>query len=118
MIQSVSLTELLDGLEPGELAHREVLDTGPVTLELARYPPEESPPTLRHAEDEIYYVVSGSGTLRVEDSTVPVEAGELIHVEPATEHDFVEITEELTLLVIFGPSVNPSSYARRGESEI
>ena len=65
-----------------------------------------------HTEDEVYYVVSGRGTLSVGDEERPVTAGSIVFVAADVPHRFHDITEDLTLLVAFGPA--EGSRARGG----
>lgn len=54
-----------------------------------------------HDEDEVYYVVSGSGRVRVDGEERAVGPGSILYVEATSEHSFFEIDEEMTLLVFF-----------------
>ena len=54
-----------------------------------------------HAADEVYYVVSGAATVEVDGDRRPVRAGSVIFVKKEADHRFLDITEELTLLVFF-----------------
>ncbi len=55
-----------------------------------------------HQRDEVYYVISGSGKLVVEDDTLAAVAGAVLFVAAKANHRFVEIDEDLELLVVFG----------------
>jgi mannose-6-phosphate isomerase-like protein (cupin superfamily) len=57
-----------------------------------------------HAEDEIYYVLSGRGMIRVGHEDRPVEPGSFAYIKAHDEHRFHSITEALTLLVVFAPA--------------
>ena len=60
-----------------------------------------------HDEDEVYFVVSGRGRLRVEGEDRPVQRGSILYVRATSEHSFFEIEEDMTMLVFFasgGPS--------------
>lgn len=109
----ISITAVVDDLEPADLNHREVLTAGPLTVEVGKYPADSAVPKNSHNEQELYYVLSGSGKLRVGDDTHEISAGDLVAVEPDLEHDFFHITEEITVLIILGPSANPTSYGIR-----
>lgn len=61
-------------------------------------------PQRPHQEDEIYYVTSGRGMIRVGGEDRPVEAGSVVYVPPRVAHRFHSITEELRLLVVFAPA--------------
>jgi mannose-6-phosphate isomerase-like protein (cupin superfamily) len=54
-----------------------------------------------HLEDEVYYVVEGSGTLEVADDTYAASPGSLIYVKAQIPHRFVDIKEDMKVLVIF-----------------
>jgi mannose-6-phosphate isomerase-like protein (cupin superfamily) len=57
-----------------------------------------------HTEDEIYYVVSGHADFRSGQEQRAVQPGSLIFVERGAEHRFCDVTEDLTVLVFFGPA--------------
>ena len=57
-----------------------------------------------HTEDEIYYVISGRGSILVGTENRAVQAGSLIYVQANIEHRFHSITEDLRLLVLFAPA--------------
>jgi quercetin dioxygenase-like cupin family protein len=57
-----------------------------------------------HSEDEIYYVVSGRGMIRVATEDRPVQTGSIIYVAANVVHFFHTITEDLSILVFFAPA--------------
>jgi mannose-6-phosphate isomerase-like protein (cupin superfamily) len=57
-----------------------------------------------HTEDEVYYVVSGRGQIRVHEEDRGVEAGSIVFVEAHVKHYFHSITEDLMILVFFAPA--------------
>ena len=62
-----------------------------------------------HAEDEVYYVVSGRGVLQVEGKDQPVKQGSVLFVAGKAKHHFHSIAEELTVMVFFAPAENPDA---------
>jgi mannose-6-phosphate isomerase-like protein (cupin superfamily) len=54
-----------------------------------------------HDEDEVYFVVSGRGRLRVNGEEHQVKRGSILYVRATSEHSFFEIEEDMTLLVFF-----------------
>jgi mannose-6-phosphate isomerase-like protein (cupin superfamily) len=60
-------------------------------------------PQSPHNQDEIYYVISGAGKMRLDSEDRRVEKGSVILVEAGLEHRFFDIEQELLLLVIFAP---------------
>jgi len=57
-----------------------------------------------HTEDEIYVVTQGRATIVTPSGTTEVEPGSVIFVPAGEEHRFTAITEDLALLVVFGPA--------------
>ena len=57
-----------------------------------------------HTEDEIYVVTSGRAVIETPGGTAPVSPGSVIFVPAREEHRFTNVTEDLALLVIFGPA--------------
>lgn len=54
-----------------------------------------------HEEDEVYYVLSGRATLRVDAQEHPMQPGSLVFVAAHATHKFHSITEPLEVLVFF-----------------
>ena len=57
-----------------------------------------------HLEDEVYVVIGGRAILNSDSATAAVQAGSVIYVPAGENHTFTQITEDLTLLVIFAPA--------------
>jgi mannose-6-phosphate isomerase-like protein (cupin superfamily) len=57
-----------------------------------------------HTEDEVYYVISGRGRITVDDDVREVRPGSIVFVAATVPHHFHDITEDLTILVAFGPA--------------
>ena len=54
-----------------------------------------------HTADEVYYVLEGRATAVVEGDRVEVGPGSVLYVAKEKEHRFVDITEDLSILVFF-----------------
>jgi mannose-6-phosphate isomerase-like protein (cupin superfamily) len=65
-------------------------------------PNEQSP----HEQDELYFVVQGSGILFHEGKRSPFAAGDAMFIAAGTEHRFEDFTDDLTVWVVF--------YGRKG----
>ena len=57
-----------------------------------------------HTEDEIYVCMSGRARFVTTSGECDVEPGSVIFVPAREEHRFVDITEKLSLVVVFGPA--------------
>jgi mannose-6-phosphate isomerase-like protein (cupin superfamily) len=57
-----------------------------------------------HTEDEIYVVTAGRARIVTDSGAADVGPGDVIFVPAGEGHRFVDIAEDLALLVIFGPA--------------
>ena len=85
-LNKVSLTEGLYALEAGERDSQ-----GP------------------HSSDEVYVVLQGAATLQVDEETVPAGRGSLFYVRARVRHRFVDISDDLQVLVFFSQSAPEES---------
>ena len=113
-----STTELFERLdEEADRDHFEVLKEESMTVEVGRYSASKSAPKNPHTGDEINYIISGSGMARVEDETYPVEPGDVVFVKEGLEHDFFNIEEDITTLIVLAGSPDPAAYSMREETD-
>jgi len=102
-MQAYDLTELLAAhAEAGALYH-EFLRVPSLSAGLYILPAGKPDPQQPHTEDEVYYIISGRGQIRVADEDRAVQAGSTVFVATGVEHRFHTITEDLTILVLFAP---------------
>jgi mannose-6-phosphate isomerase-like protein (cupin superfamily) len=74
-----------------------------LSVGLAIWPAGSTDRQKPHREDEVYYVISGRGSIRVADEDRPVKPGSLVFVDAGVEHRFHDIDEELRVLVFWAP---------------
>ena len=55
-----------------------------------------------HDEDEVYFVIKGRATFVVGSDKRPIGPGSILYVPADSEHEFVDVEEDLSLLVFFG----------------
>ena len=67
-------------------------------------------PQSPHTEDELYVVMAGRARVEVGDAVEAVGPGSVVFVGADVPHRFVDITDRLVLIVVFGPA----EYSRRG----
>jgi len=53
-------------------------------------------------------VTQGRARFVTPDDNVPVEPGDVLYVPAGEEHRFVDITEDLSMLVVFAPAYRVS----------
>ena len=103
-MDAFELARLIDERKRQERPYLEFLRVPSLSAGLYVLPAGGVDPQQPHTEDEVYYVVSGRGAIRVGAEERPVEAGSIIFVSAAVDHRFHSITEELVLLVFFAPA--------------
>jgi mannose-6-phosphate isomerase-like protein (cupin superfamily) len=87
----------------GELWH-EFLRVPDLSMGLYILPAGSTDPQSPHHEDEVYYIVSGRGTLTAGDREYPVGPGSILYVAKEVPHKFHDIEEDLHVLVFFAPA--------------
>lgn len=95
------LKEKVQGSEPRFL---EFLRSRQMSCAIYHLPAGAKDMQAPHLEDEVYMVLAGSARLRVNDTEEQIGPGKLLFVSATTAHSFFDITEDLTLLAVFGPS--------------
>ena len=100
MTGSIDVNAIKDRLAAGsggyEAAHESPgLELG-VYMLVAPEPDRQQP----HADDEVYVVLEGRGTLEIDGSAVPLTEGQAVFVPAGADHRFIGY-ENLTVFVIF-----------------
>lgn len=79
-----------------------LMEHGSASVEI--YRPKKVDLQVPHDQDEIYVVLSGSGTFVRGDARQPFEPGEVLFVPAGVPHRFEQFTEDFATWVIFyGP---------------
>lgn len=88
--------------------------SGRLSLTIARWPAGALDDQQPHAEDEVYYVVRGRARLDGGGRSMQVQPGSIVYVAAGVEHRFVEITEDLEVVVFWSPPrhARPAAPAR------
>lgn len=55
-----------------------------------------------HDEDEVYFVLKGKARMIVDGKSTAIRPGSIVYVPADTGHEFLDIEEDLALLVFFG----------------
>jgi mannose-6-phosphate isomerase-like protein (cupin superfamily) len=97
------LDEILEAARGSSESYHEFLRRGMFSVGLYRLAAGDPDRQAPHAEDEVYHVLSGRAHLEVEGNGHPVEAGSIAFVAKHVEHRFVDITEDLEVVVLFAP---------------
>ncbi|WP_030543710.1 cupin domain-containing protein [Streptomyces albus] len=60
-------------------------------------------PQEPHRQDEIYFVITGRGSITVGTETTTVARGSVVYVPAGVPHKFHHISEDLRVMVVFSP---------------
>lgn len=82
----------------GGIVRSESLSVGVYVLAAGAVDPQRP-----HQEDEVYYAVRGRGRFVVEGEEQAVSAGSVLFVRAGAAHRFLDISEELVLVVFWAP---------------
>jgi mannose-6-phosphate isomerase-like protein (cupin superfamily) len=110
-MQAYDLTELLAAHADAGTLYHQFLRVPALSVGLYILPAGKPDPQQPHSEDEVYYVVSGRGQIKVADEDRAVQAGSVVFVAAGVEHRFHTIAEDLTILVFFAPAHEPQTAA-------
>jgi len=103
-MQAFELTQLIAQQKSGGELYHEFLRVSDLSIGLYVLPAGGMDPQSPHAEDEVYYVVSGKAKIKVGEEDRDVDTGSIVYVAKNIEHRFHSIEEELTILVFFAPA--------------
>ena len=74
------------------------------TMQVIVFAPRGKDYQTKHAQDELYVVMKGSGTLMIEETAYRFGEGDVLFVPAERRHRFVEFTEDFVTWAIFwGP---------------
>jgi mannose-6-phosphate isomerase-like protein (cupin superfamily) len=98
------LTDLIAQLDRSGQLYHEFLRVPSMSVGVYRLRAGAIDPQSPHTEDEVYYVISGRGEIRVGAEDRSVSAGSSVFVAANIEHRFHSIEEDLIVLVCFAPA--------------
>jgi len=99
--EAFSLEELVEQLKQTQRPYVPFLDRSTLSCGLYRLPAGSKDGQNPHELDEVYYVVEGKARLRAGSEEFDAKAGSIFFVERQVEHRFVDIEEDLVVVVFF-----------------
>lgn len=67
-------------------------------------------PTHYHKKsDEIYYIVSGIGEMKVGDDTIPIKEGDLVYIPKTKPHTLIAQEGDVVIIFITSPPFDPQN---------
>jgi len=103
-MDAFEIGELIEQQAAGDSPYLEFLRVPDLNAGLYVLPASAEDKQQPHDEDEVYYVLEGKGAIVVADETRPVEAGSVVYVAARVPHRFIDIEEQLRILVFFASS--------------
>ncbi|MCW5877225.1 MAG: cupin domain-containing protein [Anaerolineales bacterium] len=103
-MQSFYLDQLRQQAADSPQPYLEFLRVPSMSLGIYRLPTGGEDRQSPHQQDEVYYVLAGKARLQLGDEIHPVLPGGLLFVPAHAGHKFIEIEEDLELLVFFAPA--------------
>ncbi|MFB6169233.1 MAG: cupin domain-containing protein [Haloferacaceae archaeon] len=103
-MQQINISELSNQLAEDGARETEAMREAPFSLQVMRFEPGDEDPMHAHAEEEIYHVDAGTATLATEDGSIAVEPGDVVHLDPGTDHQFTDFEDEFVVTVVYAPA--------------
>jgi len=103
LMQTFDLGEVLAEREKSSRAWLEFLRVPSLSMGVYHLKVGQPDPQQPHTEDEVYYVVGGRAKFQADGKEQVVGPGTLIYVGRTVEHRFYDVSEDLTVLVVFAP---------------
>jgi len=102
-MDAFDMSQIVAGHQENEELYHEFFAADRLSVGLYVLEVGATDPQTPHTEDEIYYIVSGEGTVEVAGEHRKVGDGAVIYVDAHVDHRFHTITERMTVIVVFAP---------------
>lgn len=78
----------------------DVMNTSTMEVGIINLKKDQEDTQQPHVSDEIYYVISGSGTIEIDGIRNEVNPGKIIYIPKRIRHSFHAISNELVILYL------------------
>jgi len=95
----IPLDDALASLTKSRSLFFQLFNAKNISIEI--YKPEQVDLQAPHDREELYVIISGSGTFRLKDETFRFKAGDLLLVPQGVAHRFENFTDDFVTWVIF-----------------
>lgn len=112
-MQAFELAQLTQQQRDSNKLYLEFLKVPDLSMGVYVLPVGGTDPQSPHTEDEVYYVASGKGKIKVANEDRAVQTGSIIYVAKNVEHRFHSIEEKLTVIVFFAPAEYSNSQGKK-----
>jgi len=100
----INIAESADQLAEDNEIEVETMRKDSFSFHVMRFEPGDEDSMHAHSVDEIYHVDTGKATLVTEAESIEVEPGDVVHLEPETDHQFTEFEGEFVVTVTYAPA--------------
>lgn len=100
--QAFDLAQLIEKMEARGRPYLEFLRVPALSAGLYQLAAGASDQQNAHDEDEVYFVLKGRARIVQGGESRNVAPGTILYIPADSEHEFVDIEEDLSLLVFFG----------------
>jgi len=100
----INVAETADQLAEDGETEAETMRKEAFSFHVMRFEPGDEDSMHAHAEDEIYCIDRGKATLVTEDESIDVEPGDVVHLDPGTDHRFTDFDGEFVVTVMYAPA--------------
>ncbi len=98
------------------LLNKNLVNSKKVMLGLSTFTPGTDTPQRVHEEEELCFVISGSGSITVKDEEIPYSASTAIYIPPGVPHGVRNFgTEDVVMVYVFSyPEYPPTTDTSKG----
>jgi mannose-6-phosphate isomerase-like protein (cupin superfamily) len=102
-VEAFEVADLIAARQGREHEYEDFIRSDLLSVGLATWPAGSVDTQQPHTEDEVYYVVQGRASITVAGEERAVGPGSIVFVATGVEHRFVDIHEDMQVLVFWAP---------------
>jgi mannose-6-phosphate isomerase-like protein (cupin superfamily) len=102
-VDAFEVADLIAARQGSDHEYADFLRSDLLSVGLGSWPAGSVDTQRPHTEDEVYYVVRGRARIDVAGERRQVGPGSIVFVATGVEHRFVEIEEDMQVLVFWAP---------------
>ncbi|HOY12292.1 MAG TPA: cupin domain-containing protein [Saprospiraceae bacterium] len=104
MKQHVNLSEIIQEIGQVPRKYHEFIRTKDLSTGIYKIAVGQTDIQTPHAEDEVYYIIQGKSKFIHGSAVLEVKSGDFLFVAATVEHRFIDVEEDMIVLVFFGPA--------------
>lgn len=104
MKQHINLSEIIEEIGDVPRKYQEFIRTNDLSTGIYKINVGQTDIQTPHTEDEVYYIIQGKSKFIHGESILDVKPGDFLFVAAKVDHRFVDVQEDMIVLVFFGPA--------------